>query len=73
MADGMSRCYTYQGVHIPGCWGCAVNWSTLGHAGACICPPARPRDAPEPNVWEDPLERKVKRLEARIAELEGRT
>lgn len=28
------RCSTYQGVHIPGCIGCA--W--FGH-GRCTCPP----------------------------------
>lgn len=27
------RCYSYQGTHIPGCWGCAV----YGHA-RCTCP-----------------------------------
>ena len=33
----MSRCYTSEGVHIPGCMGCAA----LGHA-ACTC--SAPRD-----------------------------
>lgn len=32
------KCHTYRGVHIPGCWGCAV----YGHR-RCHCPPAARR------------------------------
>ena len=52
-----NRCYTYKGVHIPGCWGCVIR----GHS-ACTC--RSPKQ-------EDVISR-MDMLERRIAELEGR-
>ncbi len=49
------RCYTYRGVHIPGCWGCVI----YGHS-ACTCRSPKQED----------LLSKMNMLERRIAELE---
>jgi hypothetical protein len=56
----MERCRTYQGVHIPGCVGCA--W--FGHP-ACTCP-SRVAAVAEP---ADPLERRVAALERKVSAL----
>ena len=50
------RCKTVDGVHIPGCMGCAV----YGHRG-CTCPPYSLDDRLAK------IERRLKRLESRPA------
>lgn len=57
------RCHSYQGVHIPGCWGCAI----YDHK-RCVCP-TLPRGRGRP--FESDHDR-INRLEARVAELEAR-
>lgn len=59
----MDRCRTYQGVHIPGCWGCAI----YDHL-RCTCPPARRGEGKPFKSTDD----RIAELEARIAELEGK-
>ena len=66
------RCHTFQGVHIPGCYGCA-NHGDWPHSLACSCPPRAPRERPDP---ETAMEKRLKRLETKmdalIASLEAR-
>jgi hypothetical protein len=52
-----ARCRTVEGVHIPGCMGCAVH----GHAG-CTCPSRKAVQARMSN--------RVRDLEHRLAALE---
>jgi len=47
----MERCHNENGVHIPGCMGCAA----MGHEH-CTCDPA-------PRIAKDDLERRLERLE----------
>lgn len=49
------RCYNYNGVHIPGCWGCVI----YGHTH-CTCSSPVHRD----------IAAKMRFLERRIAKLE---
>ncbi len=56
------RCHTYQGVHIPGCWGCAIH-GDWPHRMACTCPPKPAQER------EDPLERRIARMERTLMEL----
>lgn len=58
------RCRTVQGVHIPGCYGCAV-WD---HS-RCHCTPTRAAAEPDPDVS---IKRRLARLEARMDALEAR-
>ncbi len=55
-------CYTKDGVHIPGCIGCAVR----GHRDGCTCT----RKSRDEEV--DALRDKVRDLSARVALLEGK-
>ncbi len=52
-----NRCYTYKGVHIPGCWGCVI----YGHS-CCTCRSPK----------QESLIEKMNMLERRVAELEGK-
>ncbi len=51
------RCYTWQGYHIPGCWGCVIG----GHK-CCTCESPRREEVIE----------KLNMLERRLAGVEGK-
>lgn len=57
------RCHTFQGVHIPGCWGCAI----YDHK-RCTCGPRLATH--EPAVMHtDPMERRIVALERKVSAL----
>ena len=53
------RCHTWQGVHIPGCMGCAV----YGHKHGCTCPP-KANTLERMAAQLDELRERIERLEA---------
>ena len=55
------RCHTFQGVHIPGCYGCAV-WD---HS-RCYCTPSRTAAEPDPDAA---INRRLARLESQVKAL----
>lgn len=54
------RCHSYQGVHIPGCWGCAI----YDHK-RCTCGPRSAGRVAEPV----PLEHRIVALERKVSAL----
>lgn len=60
--DGVEmRCHTFRGVHIPGCWGCAI----YDHK-RCTCGP-RVSERHEPAA--DSMERRIVALERKVSAL----
>lgn len=59
MSGRESRCYTYKGTHIPGCYGCAIyGGGRRDHKRYCTCPPK-----------DSPLNARIERVERRLAKL----
>ena len=46
----MNRCHTYQGVHIPGCMGCAVYGGERHSRQWCTCPAPERATLPDPET-----------------------
>lgn len=63
----MTRCYTTQGVHIPGCWGCAIYGGERHDAFHCTCPARERATGPDPETL---ILAALKRIEARLEALE---
>jgi len=56
MSEPTTRCYSYQGVHIPGCSGCGY----MGSHRYCTCPPRPAKERP------DPIEVRLRAIESRL-------
>lgn len=67
MTTAMDRCHTYQGVHIPGCMGCAVHGGEKHSAQWCTCPRPERAHLPDPETL---ILRKLDAIESRLAKLE---
>lgn len=63
----MNRCHTYQGVHIPGCWGCAIYGGEKHDRDRCTCPRPERAHLPDPETL---ILAKLDAIEARLAKLE---